>query len=291
MKPNNIDELFKSKIETLNTIPKDIKWNKYLGWESYQQNATKIKNRKITIYFSSIAAALIAILIITNTMLTPSTNTFYVNNETNVPKLVSLSDEIQIWLNKNSSVEYHGKLDELNSTIRIEGEAFIHIKKSFNYTIKAYNAIIKTETLTSFNLRAYPSEENVDITVTSGVLKVLEQSYQEGLAILVPEGNYCSVHKSQKLVYASNNINNNYLAWKTGILVFNNQPIATVKDILAEYYNTTIELEDNQLAYCLFTGSFENQSIETILEKMRTNLNFVIVSEGNKIKISGNGCL
>ena len=105
----------------------------------------------------------------------------------------------------------------------------------------------------NLNIRARIEEENVNITVGTGAIKIVEESNQKGLALLVTEGNYCSVHKSQDLVYTSVNRNCNYLAWKTGKFTFNNMPIATVTDILAEYYHTEIEFEDKTLAYCLFS--------------------------------------
>lgn len=134
-------------------------------------------------------------------------------------------------------------------------------------------------------------EENVLVTVASGAIKIMEESNDEGLKLLVTEGNYCSVHKSQGLAYSSANSNNNYLAWKTGKLTFNSTPIATVTDILAEYYNIEIELEDKALAYCLFTGSFDNQPVDIVLNQIQSKLNFNINISGNKIKISGKACV
>jgi len=109
--------------------------------------------------------------------------------------------------------------------------------------------------------------------------------------LLVAQGNYCSVHRSRKLAYASTNKNDNYLAWKTGKLIFNNQPIATVMDILDKYYDTRIELENDAIAYCLFSGSFEQKPIEVILNKIRSDLNLKILTTESKIILSGRGCL
>ena len=93
------------------------------------------------------------------------------------------------------------------------------------------------------------------------------------------------------LIFASANKNENYLAWKTGRIIFNNSNIENVVDVLAEYYNTEIELDNNSLSYCNFTGSFENQSLYLILNQIQSNLNFVVKNTGNKITISGKGCL
>jgi ferric-dicitrate binding protein FerR (iron transport regulator) len=129
-------------------------------------------------------------------------------------------------------------------------------------------------------------EENVIVTVASGAIKIGEEGNNEGLKLLVTEGNYCSVHKSQGLAYTSANSNSNYLAWKTGKLTFNSTPIATVTDILSEYYNIEIEIEDKESAYCLFTGSFENQPVDIVLDRIQSELNFVVKISGKRILIS-----
>jgi ferric-dicitrate binding protein FerR (iron transport regulator) len=81
------------------------------------------------------------------------------------------------------------------------------------------------------------------------------------------------------------------LSWKTGTLVFNNTPVATVAEILSEYYHTDIELEDKSLALCRFSGSFKDQSIDNVLQQMQAELNVVIRNTGDTISISGIGCL
>jgi ferric-dicitrate binding protein FerR (iron transport regulator) len=208
-------------------------------------------------------------------------------------KELTLPDGNAVWLNKNSSVAYPSKINKEPYEISINGEAYIELTylNGKKYTIKAQNARIFAEAPASFNIKAWTDQENIDITVASGALTIADESYRQGLALLVTQGNYCSVHKSRKLVYTAQNIDENYLAWKTGKLIFHNQPIATVSDILALYYDTKIELEDASLAYCLFSGTFEQKPIDIILNQIQADLNFTIINTGSKITFSGKGCL
>ena len=34
---NNIDKIFKDKVESLNRLPREVKWNKKIGWENYSK--------------------------------------------------------------------------------------------------------------------------------------------------------------------------------------------------------------------------------------------------------------
>ena len=108
--------------------------------------------------------------------------------------------------------------------------------------------------------------------------------------MLVTEGNYCSVHKYQKLIFAAANKNENYFAWKTGNLVFDNSYMATVTDVLSKYYDIKFEFEDKSLAYCQFSGVFINKSIDYILSQIGKDLNFEIEKTDELIRLSGNGC-
>lgn len=295
MKQNKLDKLFKEKIEQFKDLQENIEWNPEKGWFDYQKKYL-IKNgklRKLLIYSCSAAAVFAVVFFSILYYQNQTDKKIIVNNNTNIVKEITLPCGNTVWLNKNSFVEYPARISQENNEIIIGGEVYLEFKKfkKQKYIVQAYGAVINVETKTSINIRAYENEESIDITVASGAVKISEESYNTGLSLLITEGNYCSVHKSQKLVYTKVNKNNNYKAWKTGKLEFNNQPIETVKDVLAEYYNTEIELSDKSLAYCMFSGTFELQPIDIILNQIKKDLNFVIKNNGNKITFSGKGCL
>jgi transmembrane sensor len=292
---NDIDNLFRNKINRINDLPADVCWTREKGWSDYLKKylSGRVKTRSLRLYLSSAAAAVIFVLLSVIFYKDVTDRSVSFNNESAGIKQLSLPDGNSLWLNRNSSVEYSPKIKNERYEISVKGEVFIEINdlKSNKYIIKAQNTRVFIESPTSFNIKARTNEDNIDITVLSGAATVADESYEQGLALLVTEGNYCSVHKSRKLVYASENINDNYLAWKTGKLIFYNQPIATVSDILAKYYDTKIELEDPSIAYCLFSGTFERKPIDVILDQIQSDLGFSIINTGNKIIFSGKGCL
>jgi transmembrane sensor len=291
---NNIDKLFKEKVDQITSLPENIEWNVDTGWMQYQKKflTRKTKVKKILISLLSVAAVLVIVFTV---VFHPNlkNRTIVVKNNAIEVRQITLPDGNMVWLNKNSTIEYPSGLNSESFGITVSGEVYIDINqmRSERYILKAYNAIIMAEKASSFNIKALADKENIDIAVASGAIKVQEEESPTGLTLLVTDGNYCSVHKSQKLIYASVNTNDNYLAWKTGRLVFEDQSMATVTDILSEYYNTPIELSDNSLAYCMFSGSFDKPTIDIILNKIKTDLNLEIKYTGAKISISGKGCL
>jgi transmembrane sensor len=295
MKNDKIDETFREKIDKISGMPSDVGWNSEKGWNDYAEQyfSKRIIGRRFLLYMSSAAAVLLLITFSVLIFQATHYRTLKISNNTDQIKEFVLPDSNKIWLNKDSFVEFPSKIDGKHNKFSVRGEAYFEfsVLQNSQYIIKARNAVIVAEKPCNLNIRVRMEEENVNITVASGAIKIMEESNQEGLKLLVTEGNYCSVHKSRDLAYTSVNRNYNYLAWKTGKLTFNSMPIATVTDILAEYYQTQIELEDKTLAYCLFTGTFEDQPIDIVLNQIQTELNFVIKNTGNKITISGKGCL
>lgn len=293
MDNNAFDKLFRDKIGEINDLPDNIRWNRTDGWKEYERNySDEIKIKRIFLYLSSAAAVVLLALSFFLIQHSEKHRIIAVHNNTPRVQEIVLPDNNKIWLNKGSLIEYPAKMDK-NTEFNVTGEVYFEVDSLSNtiYIINASNAVIQTDKPCRVNVKAMQDEENVNVTVSSGIVRVIEKNNQEGLTLLVPEGHYCSIHKSQNLVYSSLIRNNNYLAWKTGKLTFDSTPMATVTDILADYYNTRIELEDKMLAYCLFSGTFEKQPLEVILTQIQSELNFVIRNTGTRIIISGKECL
>jgi len=293
MKNYNVDKIFREKLDRLTGLPEDISWNEDKGWNLYEEQFHKVKPMRVNIVIGIISvAAFLAIIFYTLILNNSKNQTVFEKNITAEVREVYLPDGNKIWLNSNSSIEYPSKTHLRNFEISVKGEVFIEISnlKYERYTLKAFNAVAIVENASSLDVKTNPVYENIDIHVKTGAIKVYEAGSANGLALLVTQGNYCSVHRSQKLIYISSNSNDNYLAWKTGRLIFDDQPLATVIDILSEYYNTTIEISDKSLGFCMFSGSFEKPTLSDVLNKIHKDLNLEIKYAGPKITLSGIGC-
>jgi len=294
MESNNIDKLFREKLEQKEVLPENVKWNPESGWDEYQKQFFKQKKsaKKFLIYSCSAAAVLITLFLVFKNNMDQNKLTTIVNNSTK-PKEVKLPCGNIVWLNKESSVKFPTKINSSQYKIDIQGEAFVNIQdlKSTLYIIKSQNAIVKLDVPSSFDIRNFSDDESIDITVNSGVIKVTETDNDGGTALLVTKGNYCSVLKSQKLIFATKNENPNFLAWKTGHFVFNNTSMETVTEVLSQYYKTDIELLDYDIAYCRFSGTFTVDNMDLILNQIKSDLKLEIINAGKIITISGQGCI
>jgi len=278
-------------------VPDELQYAAGMFSAFKNEAAIKPKKRKIkaNIYWLYMAASVIILfgLVLFIDAPKPHIVSIVEKNNTDAPKQIILKDGNTIWLNSGAKISYVTSKNAIYNIISLKGEAYFEFTNTQknNYQILAHNAMIKVETPSRFNVKMAANDENINITVGKGAIKVLESTSDKSLTLLVTEGNYCSVHKSLKLVFASANSNPNYLAWKTGQFIFENMAIATVTDILSEYYPVTFSFENREVAACRFNGTFQNKSLEYMLKKIESNTNCQITAQNGNFIVTGKACL
>ncbi len=133
-------------------------------------------------------------------------------NTSDTVQKVQLNNHTIIWLKQRCILRYSSPLEGKKNTISIEGEAFLKTTVPDSINVIAYNALINVAHSSAFNINAEKGAESIEITVKYGSIHVADNNNSHGFSLLVTEGNYCSVHKSSKMVFAATNTNNNYLA-------------------------------------------------------------------------------
>ena len=282
-------------------IPEDLEYGKAMF--IYFDHSARITYQKAkqgriqTPFWITLAASFIILLgigfLLMNKagVLTPDDSMVVVNNFENIVKEVDVPSFGKIWLNKKSKISYPEKFSKNKNTIRITGEAYFELEKNNeDINIIADNASINPKAYSAFNLRSYRSSESIEITVQKGIIGVSYVNDKDGPSILVKENDYCSLHKETKFIYVSANLNENYLAWKTGKFHFNDLPMATVTDILARYYDVEVEYAEKSLAYCIVSGTYTATSLENILEGIQSATRIRINNTGKKIHILDGDC-
>ena len=82
----------------------------------------------------------------------------------------------------------------------------------------------------------------------------------------------------------------NFLAWKDGILKFNEVRLEEAVATLSRWYNVDFSMENEQLNDCIIIGEYKNQSLVSVLENLRfLGLEYEFTEEGT-VLLSGEGC-
>lgn len=202
---------------------------------------------------------------------------------------ITLPDGSKVWLNANSSLSYFPDFAERK--VDLEGEAFFDIKRDEQRPFEIFTAGAKTRVLgTSFNVRAYPNEEKVEVTVTTGKVALipLEKEKKDNQLLLTPGLSGTYTKKTASLEQQKSAIGN-ALAWHNKTLEFDHTLLPEVEKTLERYFNVDIELS-NTLLNCDFKGTFENPNLEDVLSILEGSLDIQIEQSNNAYRLHGEGC-
>lgn len=160
-------------------------------------------------------------------------------------KTVALPDGSEIWLNANSRLSYPESFTKRQ--IRLEGEAFFDVARMEDSPFEIYSGEAKTTVLgTSFNVRAYPEEEVIEISVTSGKVTFEERAGDQKVT-LVKDNSAIFKKKENTIVKVEEPISN-VTSWKTKEFDFSKLAVGEMLDIFERHFGVRFENVDPLLA-------------------------------------------
>lgn len=198
-------------------------------------------------------------------------------------ELFELPDGTKITLNAGSTVRY-SRSEKLNfRKVLLKGEAFFEVSRDTlrPFIIDAGSA--QLEVLgTSFNVKAYPENQDVEVTVSSGLV-AMSSKQEVDYQILLNKGNTGIYNKEKEKLDLVIEGKANALAWKTRILEFTDTPMEELITVLEHTYQSEIILQDPGISEYTITVSFNNQELDAVLKVVARTLDIKIEKEGNKI--------
>lgn len=195
-----------------------------------------------------------------------------------------LPDGTKVWLNKSSTLSYAKDFNRDGRVVSLIGEGFFEVERNPEkpFVVRSDNMSVKVLG-TSFNIDNRAKEQLV--TVASGKVAVFDPSNSESHVDLI-KGQVAIFNKTNQQISKTENVDLNFLAWKTGILTFEGSSLlATVQTLEKHFdrkFNISNEIEDN----FIFNSSFDNQSLEEILLVMEFSLGLKFEQQKNQIFIS-----
>lgn len=201
-------------------------------------------------------------------------------------KQVRLQDGSIVYLRKGSSLTYFRDYGKKDREVMLNGEAFFDVQRDTTkpFRVVAGNADVQVLG-TSFNVDE--SDNIVELIVKTGLVK-FGWSGNSDSAILVSAGERAVFNEGA--LSKTRNTDENFNAWQSKKLLFNNTPLAQVATTLSDYYNVKITLSKQaavQLSAASLTAQFNDQSLSSVLQEISLITSYRIqqVSEG-KYEIS-----
>jgi transmembrane sensor len=204
-------------------------------------------------------------------------------------RAVALPDGSQIWLNERSELSYREGFHPRE--VQLKGEAFFDVERIEDRPFVILSGGARTEVLgTSFNIRAYPGETNVEVTVETGTVAFSKAAKAAEEPVILEAGSSALLKKTEKVIEKKATKINNAASWHTQTLTFESQRFEELEQSLERYFDIEIQFENDQLLNCVFTGTFKQPQIEDVLRPLKFIHNLNVRQEGTTYFISGQGC-
>ena len=241
-----------------------------------EQPATLSLQKRMIRLYSQIAAVLLLPLLIYNTFLLVGKNAsddsawaeIYAPPGTRTSFV--LPDGSKGWLNSETRLKYPLNFKN-NRHLNLVGEAYFEVTKNKNLPLTVTTSNLDVKVLgTTFSVSALADENTTDVILEEGSVEIDNPGI--GLkTMLKPDQKL--VFDNLKNEYQTTSLNaQQYNAWKDGLLIFRNEPLADVFKRLSRWYNVKITITDDQIKRYKYRATFKNEPIEEVIRLIAMTL-------------------
>lgn len=198
---------------------------------------------------------------------------------------VVLEDGSKVWLNAGSEFRFPATFATGHRSVEITGEAFFEVAPDAGRPFRVKAGPLESVVLgTAFNVRNYPEQNSVAVTLASGKLEVAApdkvHTLQPGIQVAYDRTTGTSSAEEVEI--------ERYLSWKDGYYYFNKTPLQEIMTTLALWYNVEVVYKDPEVKGILFSGQLKKyESISVLFKHFEySNENIQFSQEANTIIIS-----
>jgi ferric-dicitrate binding protein FerR (iron transport regulator) len=180
--------------------------------------------------------------------------------------IVNLPDGSRVYLNKGSEITYQKAFNQQRA-VELSGEAFFEVMSDPANPFTVHSGDVVVSVLgTSFNVKQAQNTAQVEVYVLSG--KVLMSLEKSGQSLTLEPEEFGLAEKDQ----LSSSVLEvpNYISWKTLDFKFVDTKLMDVLQELEESYHVEIQTGEIDISQMRITTSYNEQSIDAILETIGT---------------------
>jgi transmembrane sensor len=190
----------------------------------------------------------------------------------------TLPDGSVVTVNKGSAISYPGKFKGDTRQVKLEGEAFFHVTPNKEQPfIVSVNDVQVTVVGTSFNIKTING--NTEVIVESGIVRVTKA------------GKTVELRANEKLLVSGNDavlnkepvVDHLYNYYRTRQFVCEDTPLWKLVEVINEAYGSKIIIEDPELRNLLLTTTFDNESLDQVLNIISITFSIEVRKEGDTI--------
>ncbi len=234
-------------------------------------NQNKEQRLKPLSYLMKIAASIIFIVsiagisvyIASETGFFAQNNWVIVSTEAGQQSKITLPDGTEVWLNAATEVKYCTTKE--HRLVKLSGEAYFEVEHApdLPFIVEMEDAAISVLG-TKFSASHYPDSKLTEASLLTGRITASAKGSNENIEII--PGEKITYDVEIKEFVKSTLKGNNHVAWRYGVLVFDNESFNDLIQKLERYYAVDFVYEESDFTDIHYTGTLDNLSIEKVLE-------------------------
>ncbi len=203
-----------------------------------------------------------------------------------------LPDGTTVWLNAKSKLKYSPEFSGKQREVYLEGEAFFDVTEDKERPFIVYTQDIRVKVLgTAFTVKAYTDDHISEATLVRGKVIVANGSGIGKANLEMNPDERVVYSRDSKELTLSQVKADDYVLWKSGTLRFENEPLDNVIRSLERWYSVTITVPENQESDCRLTARIESETLEEMLELLKSSTGIDYSIAGDTVSITGKLCI
>jgi len=212
--------------------------------------------------------------------------------EISIPKgklfQLSLSDGTKVWLNAASTLRFpqHFNTADTNRIVHLEGEAFFDVTTNKKQPFVVKTGAVDVEVLgTQFNVSSYNEDATVKTTLVEGAVAVNDPNNATQNLKLTP--NHQAIYSKENNRLQQKKVNTAlFTSWMDKKIILQNESFSEVCKRIERTYDVEIISTNEKLNNTRFTGEFDTENVEQILNVFSETIAFTYTIKDKKIMIN-----
>jgi ferric-dicitrate binding protein FerR (iron transport regulator) len=199
---------------------------------------------------------------------------------------LQLADGTKVWLNSETVLRYPVQFAENERRVELIGEAFFEVTNNGKVPFFVESGEQTVKVLgTEFNIASYRESPAIYTTLVKGSVEVLFNNKPETRQTLKPN-EQSSISKADGHISKSIVDTYEYVAWKEGRFVFQDQNLEAIMNTLMKWYNVEVVFARDDLRQLRFTGDLPRYSeLGDVLSKIQKTNEVKFLIDNRKVTI------
>ncbi len=196
---------------------------------------------------------------------------------------IHLPDGSVVMLNAGSTLKYPAEFSDHSRELVLVGEGYFEVAKDKVRPFIVTSSGVSTTALgTAFNVRAYPDEDRVEVSLTEGEVKVETGQLDTAPQYLLP-GQQVKVNKEDMEVVRATFSDLEVISWKDGTIYFQDASMENVFKVLERWYDVEFSIEGTPSLPWEYSGEFQHEYLSNVLHSIGYSQDFEFEIDGKKV--------